>query len=167
MWLWLKPLMLGRPIKRSQVAHQECKAELWHNPEGVLCDSRVSETILRARCSRYAATGSAWNSWWTRVTWVHGLACDYSEIYANTARDIWTEVLFGSYVATDTGGACSATAIRALIKQFISGENIKKPLSNSQISEILGQQVIVVARRTVSKYREPMQIPPVSLRKSF
>ena len=74
---------------------------------------------------------------------------------------------FGSHVATDTGGACSATAIRALIKQFISGENIKKPLSNSQISEILGQQGIVVARRTVSKYREPMQIPPVSLRKSF
>ena len=74
---------------------------------------------------------------------------------------------FGSHVATDTGGACSATAIRALIKQFISGENIKKPLSDSQISEILGQQGIVVARRTVAKYRESMQIPPVSLRKSF
>lgn len=74
---------------------------------------------------------------------------------------------FGSHVATNTGGACSATAIRALIKQFIGGENIKKPLSDSQISEILGQQGIVVARRTVAKYRESMQIPPVSLRKSF
>ena len=74
---------------------------------------------------------------------------------------------FGSHVATNTGGACSATAIRALIKQFIGVENIKKPLSDSQISEILGQQGIVVARRTVAKYRESMQIPPVSLRKSF
>ena len=74
---------------------------------------------------------------------------------------------FGSHVATNTGGACSATAIRALIKQFIGGENIKKPLSDSQISEILGQQGIVVARRTVAKYRESMQIPPVSLLKSF
>lgn len=74
---------------------------------------------------------------------------------------------FGSHVATDTGGACSATAIRALIKQFVHGENVKKPLSDSQISEILGQQGIVVARRTVAKYRESLQIPPVSLRKSF
>lgn len=74
---------------------------------------------------------------------------------------------FGSHVATDSGGACSATAIRALIKQFVHTENAKKPLSDSQISEILGQQGIVVARRTVAKYRESMQIPPVSLRKSF
>jgi RNA polymerase sigma-54 factor len=74
---------------------------------------------------------------------------------------------FGSHVATDTGGACSATAIRALIKQMISAENSKKPLSDSQISEILGQQGIMVARRTVAKYRESMQIPPVNLRKSF
>lgn len=74
---------------------------------------------------------------------------------------------FGSHVATDTGGACSATAIRALIKQIINAENSKKPLSDSQISEILGQQGIMVARRTVAKYRESMQIPPVNLRKSF
>jgi RNA polymerase sigma-54 factor len=74
---------------------------------------------------------------------------------------------FGSHVATDTGGACSTTAIRALIKQFVHTENAKKPLSDTRISEILGQQGIVVARRTVAKYRESMQIPPVSLRKSF
>lgn len=74
---------------------------------------------------------------------------------------------FGSHVATETGGACSATAIRALIKQLISAENTRKPLSDSQIAEILGQQGIVVARRTVAKYRESLQIPAVSLRKSI
>ena len=74
---------------------------------------------------------------------------------------------FGSHVATNTGGACSATAIRALIKQLVQAENAKKPLSDSKLSEILGQQGIVVARRTVAKYRESMQILPVNLRKSF
>jgi RNA polymerase sigma-54 factor len=74
---------------------------------------------------------------------------------------------FGSHVATDSGGACSATAIRALIKQLISAEDGKKPLSDSQLSEILGQQGIVVARRTVAKYRELLNIPPVNLRKTL
>ncbi|HUL42118.1 MAG TPA: RNA polymerase factor sigma-54 [Burkholderiales bacterium] len=74
---------------------------------------------------------------------------------------------FGSHVTTETGGACSATAIRALIKQLVAAENPKKPLSDSQISEILGQQGIVVARRTIAKYREALQIPPVSMRKSL
>jgi RNA polymerase sigma-54 factor len=74
---------------------------------------------------------------------------------------------FGSHVATDTGGACSATAIRALIKQLVNAENTKKPLSDQHISEILGQQGIVVARRTVAKYRESMQVPSANLRKSF
>ena len=74
---------------------------------------------------------------------------------------------FGSHVATDTGGACSATAIRALIKQFISAEDHKHPLSDSKIAEILGQQGIVVARRTIAKYRESLHLPPVNLRKAF
>ncbi|MES2771902.1 MAG: RNA polymerase factor sigma-54 [Pseudomonadota bacterium] len=74
---------------------------------------------------------------------------------------------FGSHVATDSGGACSATAIRALIKQLIAAEQAKKPLSDSQIAEILSQQGIVVARRTVAKYREAMNIPAVNLRKSI
>jgi len=74
---------------------------------------------------------------------------------------------FGSHVTTETGGACSATAIRALIKQLVGAENPKKPLSDSQISEILGQQGIVVARRTIAKYREALQIPPVSMRKTL
>jgi RNA polymerase sigma-54 factor len=87
--------------------------------------------------------------------------------FMRTPRGIFElKYFFGSHVATDTGGACSATAIRALIKQMITAENSRKPLSDSQISEILGQQGIMVARRTVAKYRESIQIPPVNLRKS-
>jgi RNA polymerase sigma-54 factor len=74
---------------------------------------------------------------------------------------------FGSHVATDTGGAASSTAIRALIKQLVSTEDGHKPLSDSRIAEILGEQGIVVARRTVAKYRESLNIPPVNLRKTL
>ncbi|MDR2218980.1 MAG: RNA polymerase factor sigma-54 [Methylobacillus sp.] len=74
---------------------------------------------------------------------------------------------FGSHVATESGGACSATAIRALIRQLVNEENPKKPLSDGRIAEILGQQGIVVARRTIAKYRESLQIPPTSQRKSL
>lgn len=74
---------------------------------------------------------------------------------------------FGSHVATDSGGTCSATAIRALIKQLIQKENTKKPLSDNKIAGILEEQGIVVARRTIAKYRESMQIPPANLRKLF
>jgi RNA polymerase sigma-54 factor len=73
---------------------------------------------------------------------------------------------FGSHVATDSGGACSSTAIRALIKQLISAESPKKPLSDGQLAEVLGQQGIVVARRTVAKYRELLQIPPANMRRA-
>ncbi len=74
---------------------------------------------------------------------------------------------FGSHVATDTGGAASSTAIRALIKQLVGAEDGHKPLSDSRIAEILGEQGIVVARRTVAKYRESLNIPPVNLRKTL
>ncbi|MCC7326667.1 MAG: RNA polymerase factor sigma-54 [Burkholderiales bacterium] len=74
---------------------------------------------------------------------------------------------FGSHVATDTGGAASATAIRALIKQLIAAENQKVPLTDSRIAELLGEQGIIVARRTIAKYREALSIPPVNLRKAF
>ena len=91
-----------------------------------------------------------------------------SQKYMATPRGIFElKYFFGSHVATDTGGACSATAIRALIKQLIGNEDGKKPLSDSQISEILSQQGIVVARRTVAKYREALNIPPVNLRKTL
>ncbi|MCW5626077.1 MAG: RNA polymerase factor sigma-54 [Burkholderiales bacterium] len=85
-----------------------------------------------------------------------------------TPRGIFElKYFFGSHVTTETGGACSATAIRALIKQLVGEEDSKRPLSDSQISEILGKQGIVVARRTIAKYRESLQILPVNLRKSI
>ncbi|MGB8147437.1 MAG: RNA polymerase factor sigma-54, partial [Azonexus sp.] len=91
-----------------------------------------------------------------------------SQKYMATPRGIFElKYFFGSHVSTDSGGACSATAIRALIKQLIGAEDGKKPLSDSQLSEILGQQGIVVARRTVAKYRESLNIPPVNLRKTL
>ena len=73
---------------------------------------------------------------------------------------------FGSHVATDTGGAASATAIRALIKQLIGAEDPKAPLTDSRIADLLGDQGILVARRTIAKYREALQIPPVNVRKA-
>ena len=88
--------------------------------------------------------------------------------YMLTPRGIFElKYFFGSHVSTDTGGACSATAIRALIKQLVAAEDGKKPLSDHRISDILGQQGIQVARRTVAKYREAMHIQPANLRKSI
>jgi RNA polymerase sigma-54 factor len=74
---------------------------------------------------------------------------------------------FGSHVATEAGGAASSTAIRALIKQLIGAEDTRNPLSDSKLAELLGEQGIVVARRTVAKYREAMKIPAVAQRKSL
>ena len=74
---------------------------------------------------------------------------------------------FGSHVATETGGEASSTAIRALIKQLIGAEDQKSPLSDSKIADMLGEQGMVIARRTVAKYREALKIPPVSMRKSL
>jgi len=74
---------------------------------------------------------------------------------------------FGSHVATEAGGEASSTAIRALIKQLIGAEDSKNPFSDSKIADMLGEQGMVVARRTVAKYREALKIPPVSLRKSL
>ncbi|HXU92210.1 MAG TPA: RNA polymerase factor sigma-54, partial [Gallionella sp.] len=74
---------------------------------------------------------------------------------------------FGSGLTTESGGTCSSTAIRELIKQMVSAEDRRKPLTDSRMSEILAQQGIVVARRTIAKYRESLHILPVNLRKSL
>jgi RNA polymerase sigma-54 factor len=88
--------------------------------------------------------------------------------FMHTPRGIFElKFFFGSHVSTDAGGAASSTAIRELIRQFVSNENPRKPLSDSQISGLLGQQGIVVARRTVAKYRESLQILPGNLRKTL
>jgi RNA polymerase sigma-54 factor len=74
---------------------------------------------------------------------------------------------FGSALETDNGQECSATAIKAHIRQLLDTENLAKPLSDSAIAEELARQGIQVARRTVAKYREAMQIPPVNQRKTL
>jgi RNA polymerase sigma-54 factor len=74
---------------------------------------------------------------------------------------------FGSHVSTETGGTCSATAIRAMIKQLVNAEDSTKPISDNQISKILGSQGIMVARRTVAKYRESMNIAAVNMRRAI
>ncbi|HQZ44739.1 MAG TPA: RNA polymerase factor sigma-54 [Usitatibacteraceae bacterium] len=88
--------------------------------------------------------------------------------YMLTTRGMFElKYFFGSHVSTDTGGACSSTAIRALIKQLVAAEDGRKPLSDHRLSDILAQQGIQVARRTVAKYREAMHIQPASMRKSI
>ncbi len=74
---------------------------------------------------------------------------------------------FGSSLNTEAGGNASSTAVRALIQQFVTAENVKKPLSDSQISDMLEEQGIQVARRTVAKYRDALKIAPATLRKAL
>ena len=74
---------------------------------------------------------------------------------------------FGSSLGTETGGNASSTAVRALIKQFVASEDTAKPLSDNQLSDMLKEQGIECARRTVAKYRELLKIPPTTLRKAL
>jgi RNA polymerase sigma-54 factor len=74
---------------------------------------------------------------------------------------------FGSSLNTEAGGNASSTAVRALIKQIVAAENPVKPLSDSQISQMLEEQGIQVARRTVAKYRDALKIAPTQLRKAM
>jgi RNA polymerase sigma-54 factor len=74
---------------------------------------------------------------------------------------------FGSSLQTEAGGNASSTAVRALIRQIVDAEDPTKPLSDSQISHLLEEQGIHVARRTVAKYREALKIAPTPLRKAI
>jgi RNA polymerase sigma-54 factor len=74
---------------------------------------------------------------------------------------------FGSSLGTETGGNASSTAVRALLKQFISAEEPAKPLSDNQLSDLLREQGIECARRTVAKYREALRIAPANLRRAL
>ncbi|WP_462153688.1 RNA polymerase factor sigma-54 [Pseudoalteromonas piscicida] len=88
--------------------------------------------------------------------------------YMHTPRGIFElKYFFSSHVSTENGGECSSTAIRALIKKLIAAENTAKPLSDSKIADILAEQGIKVARRTIAKYRESLAIPPSNQRKSL
>lgn len=86
--------------------------------------------------------------------------------YMHTPRGIFElKYFFSSHVSTAAGGECSSTAIRAIIKKLIAAESPKKPLSDSKLAQILDEQGIKVARRTIAKYREAMSIPPSNERK--
>ncbi|MDO3388352.1 RNA polymerase factor sigma-54 [Gilvimarinus sp. SDUM040013] len=88
--------------------------------------------------------------------------------YMHTPQGIFElKYFFSSHVSTDSGGECSSTAIRAIIKKLVAAENPKKPLSDSKITEMLAEQGIRVARRTIAKYRESLHIPPSNERKSI
>ncbi|EAQ98995.1 RNA polymerase factor sigma-54 [Congregibacter litoralis] len=86
--------------------------------------------------------------------------------YMHTPRGIFElKYFFSSHVATTSGGACSSTAIRALIRKLVAAENPRKPLSDSKLAELLEGQGIQVARRTIAKYRDSLTIPPSNERK--
>ncbi|QUM79024.1 RNA polymerase factor sigma-54 [Moritella sp. 5] len=88
--------------------------------------------------------------------------------FMHTPRGIFElKFFFSSHVSTDNGGECSSTAIRALIKKLVAAENVIKPLSDSKIADLLADQGIKVARRTIAKYREALSIPPSNQRKSL
>jgi RNA polymerase sigma-54 factor len=86
--------------------------------------------------------------------------------YMHTPRGIYEfKYFFSSHVATEAGGECSATAIRAIIKKLVAAENPAKPLSDSKMADVLADQGINVARRTIAKYRESLSISPSNERK--
>ena len=88
--------------------------------------------------------------------------------YMHTPRGIFElKYFFSSHVSTENGGECSSTAIRSLIKKLILAETPAKPLSDSKMADLLAQQGINVARRTIAKYRESLSIPPSNQRKSL
>jgi RNA polymerase sigma-54 factor len=88
--------------------------------------------------------------------------------YMHTPRGIFElKYFFSSHVSTENGGECSSTAIRALIKKLVSAEIAAKPLSDSKIADLLAEQGINVARRTIAKYRESLSIPSSNQRKSL
>ncbi|MEE4202495.1 MAG: RNA polymerase factor sigma-54 [Halieaceae bacterium] len=86
--------------------------------------------------------------------------------YMHTPRGIYElKYFFSSHVATAEGGECSSTAIKALIKKLVAAENPKKPLSDAKLCDMLKDQGVIVARRTVAKYREQLNIAPSNERK--
>ncbi|EFG7258852.1 RNA polymerase factor sigma-54 [Escherichia coli] len=88
--------------------------------------------------------------------------------YLHSPRGIFElKYFFSSHVNTEGGGEASSTAIRALVKKLIAAENPAKPLSDSKLTTLLSEQGIMVARRTVAKYRESLSIPPSNQRKQL
>ncbi len=88
--------------------------------------------------------------------------------YIHTPRGMFElKYFFSSHITTTIGGECSSTAIRAIIKELITMEDHNNPLSDCKITQLINEQGITVARRTVAKYREEMGISPSSTRKTI
>lgn len=88
--------------------------------------------------------------------------------FMHTPRGVFElKYFFSSHVNTESGGECSSTAIRALIKKLVAAENPRKPLSDNEMAKLIAEQGIQVARRTIAKYRESLGIPPSNERKSL
>jgi RNA polymerase sigma-54 factor len=86
--------------------------------------------------------------------------------YMATPRGVFEfRHFFSRELGTETGGVCSAAAVRALMEEFIAQENPASPLSDVALAHMLGDQGLKVARRTVSKYRLQMRVPPAELRR--
>lgn len=88
--------------------------------------------------------------------------------YIATPRGVFElKYFFSSHVGTAAGGECSSTAVCAMLKSMIDSEQTQRPLSDAKLTALLAEQGIDIARRTVAKYRESMNIPASSLRKRF
>ncbi|WP_206953406.1 RNA polymerase factor sigma-54 [Trinickia acidisoli] len=89
-----------------------------------------------------------------------------SNKYMATPRGIFEfRHFFPRELATETGGRCSAAAVRALIKEMIEQEDVRNPLSDVALAKMLAQEGMLVARRTVAKYRNLLKVPPAQLRR--
>ena len=87
--------------------------------------------------------------------------------YMATPRGIFEfKHFFPRELGTESGGTCSAAAVRALLKEMISGESGDAPLSDVTLAKMLAQQGVIVARRTVAKYRRLMKVPPAEMRRA-
>jgi RNA polymerase sigma-54 factor len=87
--------------------------------------------------------------------------------YMHTPRGVFEfKYFFSSHLSSDSGEDQSSTSVRAKIRKLIAAENTSKPLSDSKITNLLKDEGISVARRTVAKYREAMNIPSSSDRRN-
>lgn len=88
--------------------------------------------------------------------------------YMATPRGVFEfKHFFSRQLATEAGGACSATAVRALLKELITTEDPARPLSDAKLATLLSEQGLRVARRTITKYRTLMRVPSVEVRRTM
>ena len=88
--------------------------------------------------------------------------------FGTPRQNILLKYFFSSHIDGEDKASYSATAIKSHIKHYIDNEDPTKPLSDQAIAGLLQERLhIIIARRTVAKYRESLQILPTHLRKQF